>query len=126
MNNAHKTASLARIVPSLLIGTALLVGNAFAADPATALPSVTVKFEDLNLQSAAGIAALYKRIHVAARNVCALPDGDISMDVHALELTCAVETESRTIDRMHVEALSAYHRQRTGTPSSVAAMAAAR
>jgi UrcA family protein len=126
MTRTAEITLIARFAPALLIGSALLAGNAFAAQPAAALPSVTVKFEDLNLNSTSGVAALYRRIHAAAKNVCALPDGDTSNEVHALELKCVAETESRTIGRMRVESLSAYYDRKTASRSSVAEMAAAR
>jgi UrcA family protein len=49
----------------------MLVGVAQAADA----PERVVAFQDLNLNTAAGVQALYRRIHVAADQVCGNVDG---------------------------------------------------
>jgi UrcA family protein len=58
----------------------LAVAGAFAALAATSIsfaaplsddaPSVTVRYDDLNLATSAGVDALYRRISNAARQVC--------------------------------------------------------
>lgn len=44
--------------------------TAFAAAPSVDGPSVSVRFDDLNLTTNAGVTALYHRISAAARQVC--------------------------------------------------------
>ena len=50
---------------------ALTVATAsFAAAPSVAPPTVSVRFDDLNLTTTAGVNSLYRRISAAARQVC--------------------------------------------------------
>jgi UrcA family protein len=44
--------------------------TSFAAPYSDAVPSVTVRYDDLNLATPAGVDALYRRISSAARAVC--------------------------------------------------------
>jgi len=41
-----------------------------SADEATTAPQVTVKFADLDVSTSQGAMSLYRRIHVAADDVC--------------------------------------------------------
>jgi UrcA family protein len=125
MSKISDAQMFARFASVLLLGSTFLVGKGFAAQTSAAVPSVTVKFEDLNLNSAAGVKALYKRIHFAAQQVCALPESDINLEVRALELRCSSEAESQAINKVHNNALSAYYAQKTGTQASVMAVNAA-
>ena len=56
---AHSTA--------MLLAGVLVVSNAAAAEQFRA---ETVKYQDLNVATPAGVEALYRRIHFAARRVC--------------------------------------------------------
>jgi UrcA family protein len=44
--------------------------NSFAAAPSVDVRTVSVRYDDLNLSSSAGVDALYRRISSAARQVC--------------------------------------------------------
>jgi UrcA family protein len=44
--------------------------TSFAAAPSVDPPAVSVRFDDLNLSTTAGVNSLYRRISVAARQVC--------------------------------------------------------
>jgi UrcA family protein len=44
--------------------------TAFAGTAALDAPSVSVRYDDLNLSTTAGVDTLYRRISVAARSVC--------------------------------------------------------
>jgi UrcA family protein len=77
------------------IRRSLAVVGAFAALGATAsslaaplpedAPSVTVRYDDLNLSTSAGVNALYRRISTAARAVCP--------DEHSRELNVVAASE---------------------------------
>jgi UrcA family protein len=47
-----------------------VTATSFAAPKSADAPSVTVRYGDLNLDTAAGATALYHRISAAARQVC--------------------------------------------------------
>ena len=59
-------AAIATLAAASFSGVPLLAH----AGPSEDVASQTVRFDDLNLASEAGIAALYRRIQSAARSVC--------------------------------------------------------
>ena len=59
------------VVVVAAMAAAMWVGAAQAAEG----PAVTVGFKDLNLNTDAGVHVLYKRIHLAADQVCGNFDG---------------------------------------------------
>ncbi len=108
MNSNFKTYG--RTLPAgstaMLLAWVLVASNAFA-DPQ--LRSETVKFQDLNVSTPAGVEALYSRIHAAAKRVCSAPDWEWYR-----ELPCAKEAEATAIAKVNVPALTAFYRMKTG------------
>ena len=47
-----------------------VAATSFAGAPSSDVPSVSVRYDDLNLTTSVGANALYHRISVAARQVC--------------------------------------------------------
>jgi UrcA family protein len=85
-----------------------LVGSAAVAAPQTITRDLTVRYADLDLESAAGIETLYTRLGVAARGVCGSAErGDFAAlaDMKACRAR-AVERAVATIDN---PALTARH-----------------
>ncbi|MGA2710773.1 MAG: UrcA family protein [Steroidobacteraceae bacterium] len=72
------------------------------------IPKETVKFQDLNIDSPAGAAALYQRLHAAARHVC-FAEWDKNPEKVQRAEACANEAESRTVSRLNVAELTAYY-----------------
>ena len=58
------------VVMAAALTVGLLVGVAHGAEPGTDAPVKTVSYQDLNLNTDAGVQVLYKRIHAAAKQVC--------------------------------------------------------
>ena len=60
------------VASKLVLAVAGLVASVsgFAATPDVDVPSVKVRYDDLNLATASGVNALYRRISAAARDVC--------------------------------------------------------
>jgi UrcA family protein len=98
-------AALGAFIVSLGIFAA--VGSVFAGER-----SVVVKFQDLNLGTPAGAAALYGRIHAAAQNVC--ESVDQTLVNFAPDKRCVRETEANTIAKVNSPALTAYYQRKTG------------
>jgi UrcA family protein len=114
--------TFARFFGTALIAAAVLGGQAFAADSFRATRSTVVKFGDLNLNSQEGIAALYKRIHNAAEQVCGASTADtIFPEVAASLHKCIAETETRAVRDVNNGALQAYYSKKTGRPMPVLA-----
>jgi UrcA family protein len=80
------------------------------------VPKETVKFQDLNIDSPAGVAALYQRLHVAAEHVCYAQWDRDPVKVQRAE-TCANEEQARALSRLHVAGLTAYYQMNTGASS---------
>jgi len=111
---------VARRVGLALIGGALLSSHVLAGEPSDP-PSITVKFADLNLQTPAGVEALYKRIHSAATQVCDW-GGSRNLSILAHERKCAAAAETQAIGKVDNAALSAFYQRKMGLPNALVAM----
>jgi UrcA family protein len=113
---------VARFLGGFLIAAAFLGPKVFAADPTDSVRTQTVKFEDLSVNTQAGAASLYRRIHQAAKQVCEQPGAD-GKDLKALQIqqACIVRAESRAVDNVHSGALSAYYQMTLGHSYAVSA-----
>jgi UrcA family protein len=115
MNSNTRTDSLifSAFSAAVLITCLFVVTSAFAGEPGDQIPNETVKFQDLNVSSPAGVAALYQRIHAAARRVCKVGEGrDLEMAQRAK--TCANEAEARAVTQVDSAGLTSYYQMKTG------------
>ena len=114
MNTISDAKIFTRCSGAILIACAFMGSQAFAAYPRDVTVSETVKYDDLNLNAPAGIAALYKRIRQAAQRVCS-SDAD-NGDVAALlaQTKCKSTAVDKAISDIHSGALSAYHQMKLG------------
>jgi UrcA family protein len=108
------TSKLTALRRSLtLAGTIVALGVAttsFAA-PASEVLSVTVRYDDLNLATEAGVSALYSRISHAAREVC--PDvSSRNLGVAAAGGRCQAEAVARAVRQLKNPALASLHASR--------------
>jgi UrcA family protein len=67
---SKRTAFRRSLAVAGAFATLALTTVSFAAPPSDEAPSVTVRYDDLNLATAAGANTLYHRISSAARAVC--------------------------------------------------------
>jgi UrcA family protein len=112
----------ARFLGVSLIAAAFLGPQAFAADPPDSVRSQTVKFADLSVNTEAGAAALYQRIHQAAKQVCEQPGVDQrNLKAAQMQESCMARAELRAVDNVHSAALSAYYQMTLGHRSAVLA-----
>jgi UrcA family protein len=88
---------------------ALVSGSLLAADP-----SKTVNYSDLNLNSSAGVEALYKRIKKAAYEVCQMPTGTHQIRIESELKACKVDSVDRAIQQVNLPSLTALHQSKTG------------
>jgi len=110
MGSKLKTLNRAFVAHSaaMLLAGVLFASNALADDP---VRSETVKFQDLNVSSPAGVEVLYRRIHFAAKRVCAPPAG-WAAPVGAA--TCTKDAEARAVAKVNLPQLTAYYQAKTG------------
>ena len=109
MNSNIKTGSRAPRAVSLAVVLACVFGasSAFADDQ---VRTETVKFQDLNVGSTAGVETLYGRIHAAAKRVCSESDRMQQQRASA----CAKKAEAQAVENLNLPLLTAYHRAKTG------------
>jgi UrcA family protein len=104
----------AALCASMLIGA-----SAFADNSINPVPAETVKFGELNLNSSAGVAALYARIHAAALRVCTSGSRDLSR--YREEKICVKDAEARAVKDVNVDGVTAYFEMKSGRkPTSFA------
>ena len=92
----------------VLLACVFVVSRAFAAEPDGEVRMEHVKFQDLNLDTAAGVDALYKRIHAAAQRVCAFPAQEyLGSFAGRASTKCTKDAEARAIEKINLPALTA-------------------
>jgi UrcA family protein len=109
MKSNMKTHRRARLVlrTATLVAFGLVGSYAFADDQ---LRTETVKFQDLNVDTTAGVETLYGRIHSAVKRVCSETD---RME-QARASTCARKAEARAVESLNLPLLTTYYRVKTG------------
>jgi len=98
---------------ALALSTAMLLTYAWSASSAFADEEVRterVKFQDLDLDTAAGVQALYGRIHAAAKRVCSESDPVLL----SAEAACARKAEANAIESAKRPQLTAYYKMKIG------------
>jgi UrcA family protein len=107
-----------------LLGPALLaVVGTVATLPAAAAPPVVaesteVRYADLDLDNAAGIAELYARLHVAAEKVCDSRFHPGTLVVAASWRTCVADALTQAVAAVDRPAVTAYHAANASQPDA--------
>ena len=91
-----------------LLACVLVASNARAEEQ---VRSETVKFKDLDVGTPAGVEALYRRIHSAARRVCT---SSVAYPETFGAVACAKDAEARAVAKVNLPSLTAYYRAKTG------------
>jgi|SRR5882724_7332564 len=87
------------------------------------IPQQTVSYADLNLNSTQGIAALYRRVHAAARQVCSYYDSR-ELALASRWRSCVTSASERAIAAANLPALTQYAQSREASPGVRIAMRA--
>jgi UrcA family protein len=110
-------------IPGLLLSTLLgslsACTDAAAAEQATEVATRTVSYADLDLTRNAGAAALYSRIHFAAKQVCE----PVSVTWTWLDPArrCIEAAITRAVADVNAPALTGYYLAKTGRTIDLAA-----
>ena len=102
---------------SALTGLVVLAGfasaGAFAQGPTdTSVPAVTVKYSDLNLAQPSAVEVLYRRVQVAAQEVCSHGQTrELARQVVADK--CVHQAMDKAIQKIDVPQLNAIHLTRS-------------
>ena len=100
---------------SVFVGSALSVpASAHGSD----IPSVTVKFADLDISSPDGAARLYSRIQWAANSVCSAYDRT-GLTAQAKFKVCVSDAISRAVAKVSSPTLNAVYRAKTGATGRI-------
>jgi len=96
-----------------LVTAVALAGSAFAqAQQGVSVRTVTVRFGDLDISTAAGAKTLYQRIRGAARMVCGEEeDYDLGLDARRYWNSCFQSAVNGAVDKVQSPLLRALHRQ---------------
>lgn len=96
---------------------ALVAVDAHADEPKGNPPSVTVQFSDLAMTTTAGAAKVYRKLRVAANQVCSVNGATKSARDYVRQKECveqALTNAVREIDRPTLTALHASHARDLG------------
>jgi UrcA family protein len=85
-----------------------------AAAPDAEVSAITVRYRSADLDTAHGIAILYRRIHSAASSLCGIYDGVLVQEKEGWD-KCVGQTVGRAVAAVHSDALTAYHGRRFRT-----------
>jgi UrcA family protein len=98
------------VASKLALAVAGLVASVtgFAATPAVDAPSVSVRYDDLNLSTTVGVDTLYRRISSAARRVC--PVNDLrDLPVALAAERCQAAAIARAVSEVNNPSLAMLH-----------------
>jgi UrcA family protein len=87
--------------------------NAQPTERAAELPSATVRYADLNLNTRAGVQALYARLRTASRSVCGVGERRALVETIAAK-TCYREVLANAVTNAKLPTLTALHRTESG------------
>jgi UrcA family protein len=93
-----------------------------AAESRESETAKTVQFGDLNLANPQGVERLYRRIVVAAQQVCDSRQAR-SLQAQALDSICTKQSIAHAVAAVGQPALSALHAAKTGQPGSAVRLA---
>jgi UrcA family protein len=108
-NTGFETGAAVAILVGILVTGSAIVGESLAARQ-------TVRFQDSNLNTPAGVAALYSDIQSAALRVCT--SGQLHLSRSDQVKTCTHEAEARAIQKVNVDALTAYAQMESTVPAA--------
>lgn len=125
MDSYAKTDSKSFVLGGFLVAALSILSFANSASAGTTdneVAMAVVKFQDLDVSTPGGAAALYWRIHQAANRVCGTDDHVLLPSLPRQR--CAQEAEARAVGQLNISRLTAYYQAKTGKlPATVISMA---
>ena len=102
-------SAVRRALLAVAIASICTIANAGSPDQSA---QRTVRFADLDLSRPAGVAVLYQRIRMAAREVCQ-PLDERDLMLLAASRSCVRDAIDHAVDDVHSLTLSRYHQTKT-------------
>src|SRR5215471_8477062 len=107
---------IARHAPAVAALGALIggsVGVAAETDSRADIPSVTVRYADLDLNTPAGVETLYSRLRAASRAVCNVDERRSLVEVMAAK-SCYRQVLATAVNDANLPTLTTLHRVESG------------
>ena len=98
-----------RFIKLLPLAAACALSAVASAGTVRELPSVVVKYGDLNLDSVDGVAALHSRLSQAAREVCSQLDSRV-LGLREQYERCIAGAVTQSVARVDNPRLTSFHR----------------
>ncbi|HEX6395985.1 MAG TPA: UrcA family protein [Steroidobacteraceae bacterium] len=98
-----------RFIKLLPVAAALALGGVASAGTVRELPSVVVKYGDLDLNTTDGIASLHARLQRAARDVCAELDSRV-LGLREQYKQCVTDAVVSSVAKVDNPRLTTFHR----------------
>src|SRR4051812_34858881 len=98
-----------RLIKLLPVAAALALGGVASAGTVRELPSVVVKYGDLNLGTTEGVAALHSRLSRAARKVCSELDSRV-LGLREQYDACISGAVTQSVAKVDNPRLTSFHR----------------
>jgi UrcA family protein len=98
-----------RLIKLLPVAAALALGGYAEASTVRQLPSVVVKYGDLNLNTVDGVATLHMRLNKAAREVCSQLDSRVLGLREQYDL-CVSGAVTQSVAKVGNPSLTSFHR----------------
>ena len=108
--------AITRHAPAIAAFGALISGSAGVAaetDSRADIPSVTVRYADLDLNTSAGVEVLYARLRAASRAVCNVEERRPLVEVMAAK-SCYLQVLGTAVDEAKLPTLTALYRVENG------------
>ena len=112
---------IASVIGAYALAAVLVAPRVTYADSSDQRPTEVVRFGDLNLDSHSGVDTLFRRIELAAREVCAEYGPFGSFRPSAAHQTCIRNAVSGAVRTVHSPLLTAYYSEREDHHSSTTA-----
>jgi UrcA family protein len=97
-----------RLIKLLPVAAALALSGVAGAGTVRELPSVVVKYGDLNLGTTDGVAALHSRLSHAARKVCSQLDSRV-LGLREQYDACITGAVAQSVAKVDNPRLTSYH-----------------
>ena len=96
-----------------LIGAAAAICLLAAAQAGAGAPGIRVSYSDLDLNTASGVDALYRRINTAAQRWCEDLNLRTGSRINSGYRECVTDTVNNTVGSLNLPTLSALHADRS-------------
>jgi UrcA family protein len=77
---------------------------------AQAKHTITVRYDDLNLETDQGVKRLYGRLRNAAHEVCGVQAGLVALELRTIEMNCVRGAIANAVKKVNRPQLTAFHR----------------